>query len=302
MKNILLISYSQTGQLHEITNNLCSNLTDSVETIHIKCKKPFNFPWSGKRFFNAMPESVLEIGQELESIQFNQNKYDLIILGYQPWYLSPSIPTTSLLDLPDFQEKLKDTPVVTVIGARNMWLSSQERIKERINSYGGHLVGNIPFCDKSNNFLSAISIVHWMLNGKKEKPFGLFPKPGISDHDIERGKEVGVVIQDWLSSQENHPNLQKSLNALNIYTVGTNLMFIESRAKKLFGLWAKLIRSKGKTEKSRQFYVTLFKYYLIIALFGIAPIVLTIYTIFVRPFIGASIKKKKDYFYGAESN
>ena len=25
-------------------------------------------------------------------------KYDLVILGYQPWFLSPSIPTTSLLE------------------------------------------------------------------------------------------------------------------------------------------------------------------------------------------------------------
>lgn len=300
MKKILFIHYSQTGQLSQILQQVKIGLSQEVEEIQVEMKNEFAFPWSGKRFFHAMPESVLEIGQEINPIDFKETKYDLIVFGYQPWYLSPSIPTTSILDDPEFQKRVKDTPVVTVIGARNMWLNSQEVIKKRIKSYGGDLIGNIPFCDKNNNFLSAISILHWMLNGKKEKLFGIFPKPGVMENDIQRGSEIGNILKRW-SENEKGIEVQKEINERGIYSIGTNIMFIESRAKKLFEIWAKLILSKGKTEKSRQFYETLFKYYLIVALFLVAPIVLSLYTILIRPFTAARIKKKKHYFYGVKS-
>jgi hypothetical protein len=44
-----------------------------------------------------MLETVLEHEIELESIQFKCEKYDLILLGYQSWFLSPSLPTEALV-------------------------------------------------------------------------------------------------------------------------------------------------------------------------------------------------------------
>jgi hypothetical protein len=41
-------------------------------------------------------------------------KFDLIIFGYQVWYLTPSIPIISFLKSGFAENILKDTPVVTV--------------------------------------------------------------------------------------------------------------------------------------------------------------------------------------------
>jgi hypothetical protein len=112
-----------------------------------------------------MPETVLEVDYEVKDIHYSCEKYDLIVLGYQPWFLSPSLPTTALLKNEKFKSLLKDTPVVTVIGSRNMWLNSQESVKKLIQEAGGKLVGNVPFIDKTNNLLSAVTILHWMLTG-----------------------------------------------------------------------------------------------------------------------------------------
>ena len=60
------------------------------------------------------------------------DKYDLIIFGYQPWFLSPSLPATALLKNETFKKIMKNSPIVTVIGARNMWLNSQESVKQLI--------------------------------------------------------------------------------------------------------------------------------------------------------------------------
>ncbi|MCV9389437.1 hypothetical protein [Reichenbachiella ulvae] len=298
MNKILAINYSQTGQLDQILDRfLIPFESENIDRVKIEMKKPFAFPWQSDVFFDAMPESVLEEPAELENFDLAHESYDLIILGYQPWFLSPSIPTTSLLKNERFKSVLKDTPVVTVIGARNMWLNSQEAVKKLIQESGGRLVGNVPLIDTSNNLTSAISILHWMLNGKKEKKWGIFPKPGVSDEDIASADELGQVVKDaW--DKKSYEDLQTKILGLNKISIATNILFIEERAKRLFLIWAGIIKKKGTTETKRRRWLKVFKYYLVFALFIVSPIVLTIFNLLLRPFTLRSIKKKKAYYCG----
>ena len=99
MKKVLVIYYSQTGQLTEIVSSITSELKNSeeFELIYeeIQPKTPYPFPWTGKQFFQAFPESVQEIPCELYPVKCDPvEQYDLVILAYQIWYLSPSIPVT----------------------------------------------------------------------------------------------------------------------------------------------------------------------------------------------------------------
>ncbi|MFH0865724.1 MAG: hypothetical protein V1904_05990 [Bacteroidota bacterium] len=300
MKKILVINYSQSGQLDEIIDNFLLPFEAAlIDRIKIFPKKPYPFPWTSKEFFNTMPESVLEEKNELVPINFQSTDYDLVIVGYQPWYLSPSIPTTSLFHNEKFLLLLKDKPVVTIIGARNMWLNSQERIKEFIHNAGGSLVGNIPLIDKTNNTISAITILDWMLSGKKKRYLKIFPLPGISEKDIKSANVFGEIVFRAFS-EKSYIGLQKKILDTGLIRIGTDVLFIELRGKKIFLKFASLIKRKGTTAGKRTFYVKLFKYYLLIAMFFVAPVVLPIYYLFVRPFQIASIKRKKQYFCGVK--
>lgn len=301
MKQILVISYSQSGQLTDLLTNLVSSINEEIEFVSIQPKTNFSFPWISHDFFNAMPETVLEKEIELNEIVFKKDKYDLIILGYQPWFLSPSLPTTALLKNDGFKKIMNNTPIVTVIGARNMWLNSQESVKKLIKDAGGNLVGNIPFIDRNPNLLSALSMLHWMLTGKKEKKYGVFPLPGISEKDILEAHLFGCIIQESLNKNR-FEDLQKDVLFTNRVNINTNILFVEGRAKKLFKIWANQITKKGSTARKRKVLVNFFKYYLIIALFIVAPIVLIIYNILIRPFSLNRINKNKAYFYGIELN
>jgi flavodoxin len=103
MKNVLVIYYSQSGQLESIARNVAKPLLDSVEmnvSFHeIQLEQPFPFPWNNEAFFGAFPESFLQIPAALESVpqEILNKKHDLILLFYQVWYLSPSIPINSFL-------------------------------------------------------------------------------------------------------------------------------------------------------------------------------------------------------------
>lgn len=301
MKHILVISYSQSGQLTDLLSNLVSTINEEIEIVSVQPKTNFSFPWISHDFFNAMPETVLEKEIELNEIAFKRDTYDLIILGYQPWFLSPSLPTTALLKNDHFKRIMNNTPIVTVIGARNMWLNSQESVKQLIKDADGVLVGNIPFIDRNPNLLSAVSILHWMLTGKKEKKYGIFPLPGISEKDILEASLFGNIIQKSLD-ENRFEDLQKEVLLTNRVNINTNILFIEGRAKKLFKIWANQITKKGSTARKRKTWVNFFKYYLIIALFMVAPIVLVVYNILIRPFSLNKINKNKAYFYGIELN
>ena len=185
-KKVLVAYYTQTGQLREIVDSVMQPLLKSREIDvayeEIKPDPAFPFPWTSDQFFQAMPESVKGIPCELEplSVKGDEN-FDLIIVAWQPWFLSPSIPIHAFFQQPAARSVLKGKPVVTIIGSRNMWVMAQERIKEYIKSAGGTLVGNIMLYDKAANLLSVISIIRWMFKGKKDRYMKIIPPAGVSD-------------------------------------------------------------------------------------------------------------------------
>lgn len=295
-KKILVIYYTQSGQLEDILNNFTAPLIqggNAVEKVRIHVATDYPFPWNGKAFFSVMPDCVLSVPTELKPFHLKENKYDLVILGYQAWFLSPSIPVNSILNHPAVKSVLKDTPVVTITGARNMWISAMERIKKILKESEAKLVGSIALFDKHHNFISFITIFYWMFKGKKGRWLNIFPMPGVSDADIKNTNHFGTTVQKYLSAG-NWDGLQDELIKQKAIEIKYNLMFIESKASKIFKVWAYIIAKK----KKKTAWLVAFKYYLLIALFIAAPIILTVDFIFFKPFLSARIKKQKQQYSG----
>lgn len=288
---VLYLSYSQSGQLDEIAERFFLPFSShKIDRVKVRPSKPFPFPWTSAEFFDAMPETVLEEPIQLEPLNIPGSDYDLIVLGYQPWFLSPSLPVTALLKSDEFKTVVQGKPVVTIVGSRNMWINSQISINRLVEQAGAKVVANIPFSDKTNNIVSAVTILYWMLSGRKERMWGVFPKPGVSDEDIERAGEPGSIVLAHAESGE-YTSLQEKI--ADFVTVPTDILFIEKRAKRLFRIWAGIIKRFGKTPRSRRLWVSIYKYYLIIALFIVAPIVLLVYYILFLPFVYKRVAAEK---------
>lgn len=297
-KKVLAVYFTQSGQLGEIIDNFTRPLIASgasVEKLQIQPVNKFPFPWTSRVFFEAMPESVKLIPAELEPFTLKESKYDLIIVGFQPWFLSPSIPISSLLQLPSFKNVLNDTPVITISGCRNMWINAQEKNKKLLKEAGAKLVGNIALVDKHNNYTSLVTILYWMMTGKKDRKWGIFPKPGVSDEDVVNVSVFGETVRENLSAG-NWDNLQQKLVVQKGVDVKYHLMFIERKAGKIFNIWSKIIYGK----KNRSSLLVVFKYYLLIALCIAAPLILLVDAIFFKPFLGKRIKRQKQYYSGVE--
>lgn len=296
MKKVLVVYYSQSGQLLDISKNVMQELEkDSNTTVTyytIQPKNAFPFPWNKIEFFNAFPESFKQTPIELNNLEDEKltQDYDLIVLAYQVWYLSPSIPTSSFLQSKKVKTLFQNTPTITLIGCRNMWYKAQEKTAKLIKNAGGNLVGNIALVDNHNTFVSGVTIVHWMFTGVKKKFLGIFPMPGVAQKDIDNSKRFGKTILNVLISGD-FTKLQAELVKQEATPVGSFLVLIDKRATIFFAKWASFIGKKGKRIEDRKFRLTLFQLYLLIGIWVLSPIIL-IFFLIVYPLRYKAIQKE----------
>lgn len=300
MKKILVIHYSQSGQLTNIVNSVLSPLDRDqfqIDYHNIQMEKPFPFPWTKSEFFGVFPETFLQIPHKVNSVSkdiLNEN-YDLIILGYQIWYLTPSLPINSFLDTPEAKQLLQNKPVITIIGCRNMWIMAQEKMKQKLKVLQANLVGNIVLADRHINHISVITISNWMFTGKKNRYLGIFPKPGVSQKDIEEAGRFGPIISKHIL-KNNFDGLQDALLKEKAVKIKPFLVTTDKRANIIFAKWAKLIQSKGEKNTARRaIWVKIFNYYLLFAIWIIAPIVFILFLL-TYLFSVSKIKQDKLYF------
>lgn len=302
MKNVLVVTYSQSGQLNSIVDNVLTAFKGKVNLHreYLKPKPDFPFPWGGSSFWDAMPECVDMIPSELKPLTFDTSiDYDLIILGYPIWFLSPPIPLTTFLKSPTAKNIMNGKPIVTIIGSRNMWVGAQENIKTMISDNGGVLAGNISLRDRHNNLPSVVTIIYWMISGKKDRLWGIFPKPGISDKDIEEADRFGPTILNSLESNDFNSLQEKLLKQKSVEIV-PSVLSIEKKGKKIFKIWSKFILKKGGSgNPERETRLKMFKWYLLFVIFIVSPIVTLLFYL-TYPIFHFKIKNDIIYYKGVK--
>jgi len=296
-KKVLIIYYSQTGQLKEIAQSLVkpfeSNHNYVIDYYNIKPEKEFPFPWDNASFFGVFPESFQQIPAEIKPPPENilQQDYDLIIIAYQIWFLTPSIPINSFMKSEYAERIIKGKKVVTAIGCRNMWAKSQDKMKQLIKKVDGDLVGNVAFVDRHLNHISVITIVHWMMGGKKSKKFGIFPKPGVSEEDINKASKFGELILD-ASENSDFSSLQSNIIKAGGVNIKSFIIFMDEKANKMFTIWSNFVL---KNAKNRKLKLKFFKVYLMTAIWIISPIVYLIFLL-TYPLRIKQIRDKKAFY------
>ncbi|MBF6607559.1 MAG: dialkylresorcinol condensing enzyme DarA [Flavobacterium sp.] len=297
MKHVLVIHYSQSGQASEIARNLARPLIDdanvNVTFYQIEPEKPFPFPWTKETFFDVFPESFQQVPVALKPPKSSvlDKKYDLVIFSYQVWYLSPSIPANSFLRSDFAKQVLNNTPIVTIISCRNMWMLAQEKVKSLLKQNGAELKGNVVFVDRAGNLISVVTIVDWMFSGIKRKYLGIFPLPGVSKQDIANASVYGELILENLH-QGDYSDLQSKVIANKGVYVSPYLVSVDKKGNFIFEKWSRFIRNRKKT---RAAWLKVFYIYLFLAIWVISPIVFILHAL-TYPFTQSKRKKIIAYF------
>ncbi|QIW16751.1 dialkylresorcinol condensing enzyme [Pasteurellaceae bacterium RH1A] len=295
-KKILLISYSQTGQLTQLADNFIQPLKEvglDVEEYVVKPLDPYRFPWKFETFFNTFPETVHLQPKPIEKPVFQREKYDLIIIAYSVWFLSPAQPITAFMQTAEAKKILQDTPVITLIGCRNMWLQAQEKMKKLIADGGGKLVGNVVKVDQSNAWASFITTPAWMFTGNKQH-FASLPSAGISEAELADMQRFGQALLQKI--QQNQPLDQPLFQGMGAVKIDEKLMMSEKVGHRSFYLWGKLLIKCGQISPHlRRFMLYFYIVFLVCLILTVVPISAVLKHL-LRPLLKKKLAQQKEYY------
>ncbi len=274
MKRVLVLYYSQSGQLKRILARLVDGLLAGqqveCDVREISPVVPYPYPWPFYRFFNVFPEAVCLDGCRVASVDLAAS-YDLIILGYTIWFLSPSIPVTGFLQTEQAARLFRDKPVVTVIGCRDMWLIGQEKMKTLLKGLGARLLDNVALTDQGRSLYTFVTTPRWMLTGKKDR-FWFFPRAGVADEEIERADRFGKRLSQALA-QDFEKGEGPLLSGLGAVNVNGKLIATEAIAHRSFLIWSRLIKKAGPPDsRGRNIVITIYAVFLLCLVVSVVPL------------------------------
>lgn len=298
MKKVLVLYYSQSGQLSKMAESVSAPLKANPQIELDYCQiKPVNeypYPWPFYPFFDAFPEAIFMNGCPVESINNKYDDYDLIIIAYSVWFLSPAIPITGFLQTEQAKKLLKGKPVITLIACRDMWILAQEKMKKVLVDLDATLIDNVVLTDQGGSLYAFLTTPRWMLTGKKD-PFLFFPAAGVSDQALQDSSRFGDRISAALDDNQ---ELERTPLLKNMGAVSVNgkLIATEKIATRSFIIWGKLIQKAGKPgDLSRKIVITIYSLFLSILVLTIVPLNILIRKI-ISPFTKEAIEKSvKEY-------
>ena len=299
MKRVLVVHFSQTGQLARVARRLASPLAEAndVQLVEetLRPRPPYPFPWSLWRFLDAMPETVLLEPPALEPFSVRAGeRFDLVILAYQVWYLAPSGPMTAFLKSETGKRLLRGRPVVTVIACRNMWLLAQESVKRLIQEAGGRLLDNVVFTDQGGTLATFVTTPRWLLTGRRNSFWGL-PAAGVAEEEIASAGRFGLALLDALRAGRECKDAPM-LAGLGAARVDPKLIFSERAARRAFSAWSRLIRLGGAPGSiARMPMLALFSVYLVAMILTVVPASLLVQRI-TRPLFAARLRSLQAYY------
>jgi len=298
-KRVLVIHYSQTGQLGSVAEQIVAPLrTDPGISVHVETLRPladFPFPWPFLTFFDAFPESAHLKPPPLAPLSLTGDEhFDLVILPYQVWFLAPSQPIVAFLKHPLAAQLLQGKPVVTVIACRNMWLLAHEKLKGLLNAVGARLIDNVVLTDPGPTLATFFTTPAWLIWGRKRGFWGM-PDAGLSEGQIRGAGRFGRALREALHNDLERGS-QPLLSGLGAVQANAKLLISEKAGTRSFFLWGKLIMAAGRPGAwQRKPLLLLYVAFLLVLIVTVVPVSLTLQAL-LRPLFKGWLTKMTAHF------
>lgn len=295
MKRVLVVYYSQSGQLGSIADRIAEPLRADpnieVRVLEVRPKAAYPFPWTFFRFLDAFPESVYLDPPALAplDVAVTDGPFDLVILAYQVWFLSPSLPMTAFVQSEEGRRLLAGKPVITLIGCRNMWVTAQEKMKQLLRDAGARLIDNVVLTDRGG-FSTFFTTPYWLLTGKRQTPWG---PAGINAEDIAASARFGHALVRALRNNEERTG-KPLLGGLRAVEVDVRLLASERVAHRSFLVWGRLLRAVGKAGAwQRKPVLLIYVTFLITLILTVVPLSMALKAL-LRPLVARKLALAKE--------
>jgi hypothetical protein len=228
--------YTQTGQLRDVAEAFLAPLEADgwhIRWVDVEPRVAFPFPWSIRQFFGVFPRAVdpdafVELVEWPTGFGAEPDDEELVLLAYQVWYLSPSLPVRSLVAR--HPEAFRNRRVITLIACRNMWYSAAIEVAGLLRAAGARHVEVVAATDTRRQAASLVTTLRWLLTGKRE-PFLWFGRAGVGDADLARVTAVGRSFAQEGNCPPDAAPIVPTLAAADLF------------AGRLFRKWGATVRS-----------------------------------------------------------
>jgi hypothetical protein len=261
MKRILVLEYSQSGDVTKVANAFTHPLQRPGVELRRECLQPivaYPYPWrSLGRLFSVFPECFLGPAEDILPPVFSlDERFDLVVLAYQVWYLNPSLPIQAFLRS-EHARVLRDTPVITLCVSRAMWHSASETMKQMLRDARAVHIDNVVITHPGPPFSTFVSVPRALLVGKKDRLWGIFPPAELDARELDRCARLGAAVAERLDKlRPPYPSLLAGLGAVE---VKRRYIVPERTAWYLYRVVAPLVGRRGeRDERSRQLALYVF--------------------------------------------
>lgn len=297
MKRVLVVYYSQSGQLERAARAVAAPLSaagHAVDFLRLAPARPYPFPWTFWTFLDAFPESVFLDPPALAEFRA-QGRYDLVLLCYSPWFLSPCPVATAFLKSDAGRALLKDTPVVTLTASRGMWVLAQEAVKTLLAGAGARHCDHIAL-DDPHQISSFVTTPHWLLTGRQEPFLGL-PRAGVPQAVLDGGARFGRALAQALADGT-LDGTRPVLTGLCAARVDPALVMSENIGRRSFRVWGRLVRAAGAPgAAARRPVLALYVAFLVAAIVTIVPASLLVRSL-LKPLLRARLRAQAARYEG----
>jgi len=293
-KRVLVIAYSQTGQLRRVMDRMLAPLyADPNISVHVEQLRPlpdYPFPWPFLRFFDAFPESAHMVAPKLAPLSLSgQEAFDLVILPWQVWFLAPSLPVTAFLQHPLAPRLLGGKPVVAVVACRNMWMQAFDKLQTLLRGTGARLLDHVVLTDPGPTLATFVTTPVWLLSGRKKGFWGM-PDAGLSPAQIAAARRFGLALCDALAGGQEQGSAPL-LAGLGAVRADARLYVSEKAGTRSFFLWGKLLRAVGAPGAwQRKPLLVVYILFLLVLIVTIVPISLGL-QVLLRPVFKARLSR-----------
>lgn len=286
MKRVLVVYFSQTGQLRCVAESFCKPLEQAPEVAlswqALSPIKPYPFPWPFFEFFDQFPECVHLKPPELSPINCGEDEFDLVVLAYTVWFLSPAPPVTAFLKSEHARKILQGRPVVTLVACRNMWLGADREVRRLLAGIGARHMDHVVFTDRGPALSTFITTPRWMLTGRRDSLWGM-PAAGVAQADIDGATRFGHALREALAQdleQGNAPMLQ----GLGAVKVDQRLIASEKIGRRSFEIWGHLVMASGSPgSRLRRCVLAIYAVFLVSMILTVVPVTMSIRAL-LKPF------------------
>jgi hypothetical protein len=167
---------------------------------------------------------------------------------------------------------LNGRPVITLIACRNMWLSAQQTVKTLLAECGARLIDNVVLVDQGPPWATFVTTPRWLLTGKQDGFWGVFPPAGVSADAIAASARFGRALADGLDTLSSGAG-GSLLHGLRAVSVNPGYIAGEKIAQRSFRLWGRLLRALGPSGRPvRRAALLLYAVFLVTMIVTVLPI------------------------------